>query len=605
MCGIVGAAGHAPVAGFLLQALARLEYRGYDSAGLATVETGRMHLLKQAGKIASLAKAAQRHPLPGHCGIAHTRWATHGEVNETNAHPHHSHNRLALAHNGIIENHAALREELQDAGYVFASRTDSEVIVHLVHSLLEQCGNLREALFTATGRLQGDYALAVIDRDAPGQLVAARRGSPLVVGLGEDEHFVCSDTLGLQGRTNRFLYLEQGDTVELTAQDCQVYDAGGKPVTREIVSIHEEAQNASRGQYAHFMQKEIFEQPEAVLPMLQRCLQDNAVASKSFGPEAEKLLPKTRAVHIVACGTSYHAGLVARHWFEELAGLPCTVEIASEYRYREIALLPDTLFIAISQSGETADTLAALRCAHELPYLGRLAICNVPRSSLVRESQLTLMTEAGTEIGVASTKAFSTQMVALLLLCLLLAQARESQAEHVSALQTLPGLLQHCLALDAGIREWAPGFRDCEHALFLGRGVHAPVMMEGALKLKELSYIHAQAYPAGELKHGPLALVEGDIPVVVSVPENRLREKVISNLEEVAARGGKLYILAEHNAGFERLGDANVLEIPTAPALLSPFTHTVALQLLAYHAAVTRGNNVDQPRNLAKSVTVE
>ena len=608
MCGIVGAAAQKPVASLLVEGLERLEYRGYDSAGIAVLEGERLHCVKRAGKVAELKAALEEEPLSGSCGIAHTRWATHGVPSAKNAHPHMSGVEIALVHNGIIENHAELREELQAAGYEFLSATDTEAAIHLVHYCRRETGSLEEAVRHAAARLKGTYALAVIASDEPGCIVAARSGSPLVIGLGQDEHFLASDASALRSLTDRFVYLEEGDFAQITAASCVIRDAAGNAVHREAVHESDTAGTADKGRFHHFMQKEIFEQPDAIRTILQRRLDGEHIAAEAFGPQTTQLLRQVRAVRITACGTSYHAGLVACYWIEALAGIPCTVEVASEYRYREVAVAPGTLFVAISQSGETADTLAALRRARAAGYLGNLGICNVHHSTLVRESQLVLMTEAGVEIGVASTKAFTTQLVALLLLALALAQHRSGKAAaavEVPALQALPELLEQALALDGIIAERAQSLAQRDHALFLGRGVHYPVAMEGALKLKEISYIHAEAHPAGELKHGPLALVDESMPVVALLPDDRLREKVISNLEEVRARGGDIHIFAGPDMHLDGWMRARAIEVPAADEILSPIVYALPLQLLAYHVAVCKGTDVDQPRNLAKSVTVE
>ncbi|MBP8272428.1 MAG: glutamine--fructose-6-phosphate transaminase (isomerizing), partial [Sphaerotilus sp.] len=550
-------------------------------------------------------------PLAGDCGIAHTRWATHGVPNTLNAHPHLSGASIALVHNGIIENHEELREELQAAGYVFLSDTDTEVMVHLVHRLTTECMDLFEAVRAAVRRLRGAFAIAVLRAEEPGVIVGARAGSPLVLGIGFDEHYLASDIHPLLAVTNRFVYLDEGDVVRLDTTGYQIHDRDDRPVERPVTEADLAADAVQRGTYRHYMQKEIFDQPRAVAETLEGRIGADHVLPNIFGVGADDLLRQVRQVHIVACGTSYHAGLVARYQMEELAGIPCTVEVASEYRYRSPVVPADTMFVAISQSGETADTLAALRHAKASGYLATLAICNVPASSIVREAGLVLMTRAGLEIGVASTKAFTTQLVALQLLVLELAQlggrvGREQLAAWVRELHQLPERIGQALLLDARIEQLAEHFVEKHHALFLGRGSHYPIAMEGALKLKEISYIHAEAYPAGELKHGPLALVDHDMPVVAVAPNNRLLEKLISNIEEVRARGGEMFVIADAQAlsSFkERHG--LVIELDTGGPLLAPVVLTVPLQLLAYHVAVLRGTDVDQPRNLAKSVTVE
>ncbi len=608
MCGIVAAAARKPIISLLVRGLLRLEYRGYDSAGIAVLEEGHLRCVKRAGKISELRAALEAEPLSGSCGIAHTRWATHGMPSAENAHPHLSGGDIALVHNGIIENHAALREELQAAGYEFFSATDTEAVVHLVHHCRKETGSLGEAVRRAAGRLEGTYALAVIARDEPERIIAARSGSPLVIGLGEGENFLASDAVALRSFTDRFIYLEEGDCAEITPDSCVVQDLAGKTVKRATVRESDADDTADKGRFRHFMQKEIFEQPSAVQTILQCCLDGGRISAEAFGPQTAQLLSQVQTVHIAACGTSYHAGLVARYWIESLAKIPCTVEVASEYRYRDVAVPPGALFVVISQSGETADTLAALRRAQAAGYLGSLGICNVHHSSLVRESKLVLMTEAGQEIGVASTKAFTTQLVALLLLALTLAGQQNGGSAPPALmlmLQGLPQLLEQTLALDEAIRERAERLVERHHALFLGRGVHYPVVMEGALKLKEISYIHAEAYPAGELKHGPLALVDERMPVVALLPDNSLREKVISNLEEVHARGGDIHIFADPGMHLDGWMKAAAIEVPAADEMLSPIVYALPLQLLAYHVAVLKGTDVDQPRNLAKSVTVE
>ena len=608
MCGIVAAAAREPVASMLVGGLLRLEYRGYDSAGIAVLEDGRLRCIKRAGKISELQAALKTEPLSASCGIAHTRWATHGMPSAENAHPHVSGDDVALVHNGIIENHATLRAELQAQGYVFRSETDTEAVAHLVHHCRKDASSLGEAVRHAVSRLEGAYALAIIAGDEPGRIIAARSGSPLVIGLGESMHFLASDASALRSFTHRFVYLEEGDCAEITPDGYVVQDVEGEIVEREIARESDADGVADKGQFSHFMQKEIFEQPSAVQTILQNCLDGEHIAAGAFGPGTAQLLRQVQAVHIAACGTSYHAGLVARYWIEHLAKIPCAVEVASEYRYRHVAVPPGTLFVVISQSGETADALAALRQAQAAGYLGSLGICNVHHSSLVRESKLVLMTEAGLEIGVASTKAFTTQLVALLLLALTLAQHRGGAAASpvpVSMLRELPALLKQALALDEAIHERAVRLQEQDHALFLGRGMHYPVAMEGALKLKEISYIHAEAYPAGELKHGPLALVDKKMPVVALLPANSLREKVISNLEEVHARGGDIHIFANPGVRLDDWMQAETVEVPVAHEMLSPIVYALPLQLLAYHVAVLKGTDVDQPRNLAKSVTVE
>ena len=611
MCGIVGAIAERNIMTILIAGLKRLEYRGYDSAGVAVIDNaGQLERRRRSGKIAELEKALQDEPLSGRLGIAHTRWATHGAPFERNAHPHFSGNELAVVHNGIIENHVQLRERLQGLGYLFTSETDTEVIVHLLHHKLEQVVDLTAALKEAIGELHGAYGLAVISTHQPDRLLAARSGSPLVIGLGHGENFLASDQLALRQVTDRFIYLEEGDIAEIRRDQVQIWDAAGKPVQREAVQYHEGAEAADKGAYRHFMLKEIHEQPTVVQRTLEGRLAANHVLVQAFGPQAAELFAKVRNVQIVACGTSFHAGMVARYWIEALAGIPCQVEVASEFRYRKVVVQPDSLFVSISQSGETADTLAALRNAKVLGYLASLAICNVGTSSLVRESDLCLLTKAGPEIGVASTKAFTTQLVGLLLLTLALGQARSSlaqgqEAELVEELRRLPTRLGEALAMDATIEKIAEFFADKNHCLFLGRGAQYPVAMEGALKLKEISYIHAEAYPAGELKHGPLALVDADMPVVTVAPNNELLEKLKSNLQEVRARGGELIVFADGEAGIHNGAGTQLVKMPHIHDVLAPILYTVPLQLLSYYVAVLKGTDVDQPRNLAKSVTVE
>ncbi|TAM13011.1 MAG: glutamine--fructose-6-phosphate transaminase (isomerizing) [Nevskiaceae bacterium] len=614
MCGIVGAVADRDVTPMLLEGLQRLEYRGYDSAGIALIIGGRLQVQRAVGKVAQLVERLNEQPISGTVGIAHSRWATHGGVTEANAHPHVSPStaapRIAVVHNGIVENYAELREQLIAQGYVFASETDTEVIAHLVHAQLAGGLSLADAVRAAMHRLEGAYAIVVVDAQAPDRFVAARVASPLVVGLGEQANYVASDVQALLPQTHRFIFLQEGDVAEITVGEAHITDVEGKVVQREETVSGLSAGTVERGSFRHFMLKEIHEQPHAVADTLSERLSARHVLGAAFGARAHELLPQVRAVHIVACGTSYHAGLVARYYLEQWARVQCTVEVASEYRYRKPVVAPGTLFVAISQSGETADTLAAMRAARERGYLATLVICNVPESSLVREADLHLMTRAGPEIGVASTKAFTTQLVGLALLGLALAQARQIDerlvALAVRQLRRLPEMLERTLALDAPIRRWAEEFVDKRHALFLGRGASYPIALEGALKLKEISYIHAEAYAAGELKHGPLALVDADMPVVAVAPNDALIDKLRSNLQEVRARGGKLYVLADPCTGYSSGDGIEVLAMPERVAPLQvPIVYTLPLQLLAYHVAVMRGTDVDQPRNLAKSVTVE
>ncbi|UVN44416.1 glutamine--fructose-6-phosphate transaminase (isomerizing) [Pseudomonas mosselii] len=611
MCGIVGAVAERNITAILIEGLKRLEYRGYDSAGLAVLnQQGALERRRRIGKVSELEGAVTADPLAGQLGIAHTRWATHGAPTENNAHPHFSGHDVAVVHNGIIENHEELREELRGLGYAFVSQTDTEVIVHLIHHLLKDIPDLTDALKVAVKRLHGAYGLAVISASQPDRLVVARSGSPLVIGLGLGENFLASDQLALRQVTDRFMYLEEGDIAEIRRDQVQIWDQSGHAVQRETVQYHEGAEAAEKGNYRHFMLKEIHEQPTVVQRTLEGRLGKDHVMVQAFGPQAAELFAKVRNVQIVACGTSYHAGMVARYWLESLAGIPCQVEVASEFRYRKVVVQPDTLFVSISQSGETADTLAALRNAKELGFLGSLAICNKGISSLVRESDLTLLTLAGPEIGVASTKAFTTQLVSLMLLTLALGHVRGTleagvEAELVDELRRLPARLSEALAMDGVVEKIAELFADKHHTLFLGRGAQYPVAMEGALKLKEISYIHAEAYPAGELKHGPLALVDNDMPVVTVAPNNELLEKLKSNLQEVRARGGELVVFADEQAGMSNGEGTHVINVPHINDALAPILYTVPLQLLSYYVAVLKGTDVDQPRNLAKSVTVE
>ncbi|MBS0381936.1 MAG: glutamine--fructose-6-phosphate transaminase (isomerizing) [Proteobacteria bacterium] len=610
MCGIVAACTQRDAIPILLAGLHALEYRGYDSAGLAVLDQDGLKRLRTPGKVANLDALYQASGLHGRTGIAHTRWATHGAPTEANAHPHVSNDTVAVVHNGIIENHAELRSELQAAGYTFTSETDTEVIAHLVHKLMAEGLDLRAAVTEATHRLRGAYAIAVLHRDQPGRVVGARRGSPLCVGIGIGEHFLGSDVQALIQVTNRIVYLDEGDIVEITPDSLSVHDSSGREVTRKVRESDLSRDAVERGEFRHYMLKEIFEQPTAIANTLEGRIADGRILPNIFGVDADQLLRKVQRVHIIACGTSYHAGMVARYWLEGIAGIPCSVEVASEYRYRHVVVPPDTLFLAISQSGETADTLAALRDGRASGYLGSFAICNVPESSLVRESDLALMTRAGPEIGVASTKAFTTQLSALALLTLELARIRgvaaDKLAELVGELTTLPQRINDALRLEPAIAKLAEAFVDKHHALFLGRGAQYPVAMEGALKLKEISYIHAEAYPAGELKHGPLALVDEDMPVIAVAPNNQLLEKLKSNLEEVRARGGQLYVFADADADLSLNGNrGQLMKVDAGGNFIAPAVFTVPLQLLAYHVAVLRGTDVDQPRNLAKSVTVE
>jgi glutamine---fructose-6-phosphate transaminase (isomerizing) len=611
MCGIVGAVADRNVPGILLEGLQRLEYRGYDSAGLAVVRPdGRgFDLRRKVGKVRQLADDVAARPALGHIGIAHTRWATHGVPSEANAHPHVSNDRVCLVHNGIIENHEVLRAELRGLGYAFQSETDSEVIVHLIDHFRTHGATTLDAVRQTLARLEGAYAIAVITSDDPDRIVAARMGSPLVVGVGIGEHFVASDPLALRPVTDRFVFLEEGDLVELTRDAFLVRDAAGARVDRPVQRLDLGRDDADRGNYRHYMQKEIHQQPAVIRDTLEGRLGRTRILEESLGLAARGIFDRARAVTLVACGTSYYAASVARYWIEELAGIPCQVEIASEFRYRKVVVLPDTLFVTISQSGETADTLAALRIARAAGYFATMTICNVPTSSLARESDLALMLQAGTEVGVASTKAFTAQLTNLLLLTIMLARRHgldaATEAEFVTALHGLDQAIEATLRLDSALHKLAERFVDCAHTLFLGRGTMYPIAMEGALKLKEISYIHAEGYPAGELKHGPLALVDESMPVIAVAPNDEVLEKLQSNLQEVRARGGELFVFADASLGLRSEPGVTVVALPAVHRILAPIVYVVPLQLLAYHVAVLKGTDVDQPRNLAKSVTVE
>jgi glutamine---fructose-6-phosphate transaminase (isomerizing) len=609
MCGIVGAAARRDIVPVLVEGLRRLEYRGYDSAGIAVLDDAKLKRLRAAGRVSELASQVDSQALSGMAGIAHTRWATHGAPTEANAHPHLS-GGLAVVHNGIIENYEQIRARLQKAGYAFASQTDTEVIAHLVVELRKSAPDLLGALVRAAAELEGAFAIALVSVDDPASVVVARRGPPLLLGLGKGENFAASDVSALVQVTRRVVYLENGDCAEIRPDGVRIVDAGGAPVQREAHLSELASEAAELGPYRHYMQKEILEQPGAVANTLELLGGANTVAPQLFGVAAAEAFARTTSLQIVACGTSYHAGLVARYWIEELAGVPCNVEIASEYRYR--VTVPDSsgLLVTISQSGETADTIAALQHAQSLGYRNALAICNSPESSLVRASNLRFMTRAGPEIGVASTKAFTTQLAALFLLALALAKARgrlEPQRERslLASARHLPAALAAIVAIEPRIEPWGRRFAAHQHALFLGRGIHYPIAMEGALKLKEISYIHAEAYAAGELKHGPLALVDRDMPVVAVAPSDALLEKLKSNLQEVRARGGELYVFADQQTRMEESEAVHVIRLTDHAGLLSPILHVVPLQMLAYHAALARGTDVDKPRNLAKSVTVE
>ncbi|MCG7599657.1 glutamine--fructose-6-phosphate transaminase (isomerizing) [Halomonas sp. McH1-25] len=611
MCGIVGAVAERNVQDILLEGLRRLEYRGYDSAGMAVLSRdARLNRQRAVGKVAALEACLDESPLIGTVGIAHTRWATHGRPNERNAHPHQSGESLAVVHNGIIENHEPLRTELEGQGYVFTSETDTEVVAHLLAREFNRSQDLLTAVQSAVAMLDGAYALAVMHKNQPEVIVGARKGSPLVVGVGIEEAFLASDPLALLPVTDRFIYLQEGDVVRLAkGGDIAIYEASGNAQTRPVQTFEHGDGAATKDGYRHFMLKEIHEQPQVIAATLEGRLTERHALVRSFGLEAEALFAQVRQIHIIACGTSYHAGLVARYWLEKYAGLPTQVEVASEYRYRQVVVPEGTLFVTLSQSGETADTLAALRFARDRGYVGSLAICNVPGSSLVRESDLTLLTQAGPEIGVASTKAFTTQLVGLMLLTLSLGRMRGMddalQARVVQALRELPQLMGQVLGLDGDIETLSMAFAEKHHALFLGRGAHYPIALEGALKLKEISYIHAEAYPAGELKHGPLALVDSEMPVISVAPNDELLEKLKSNLQEVRARGGELFVFADERVSLTETEGVRVLRLPHVDEALAPILYTLPLQLLSYHVAVLKGTDVDQPRNLAKSVTVE
>jgi glucosamine--fructose-6-phosphate aminotransferase (isomerizing) len=607
MCGIVGALAQRDVSSILLEGLYRLEYRGYDSAGMALIQDHRLERFRALGKVKEL-EARMPEEQAGHIGIAHTRWATHGAPSEINAHPHFSSDRIAVVHNGIIENYKGHRERLLKAGYEFSSETDSEVVAHLIDSHYQ--GDLFAAVKQAVDELEGAFALGIIAADDPDTLVACRRGNPLVVGIGIKENFVASDVSALLPVTNRFIYLEEGDYVVLNHHNYQVYDAAGRSKNPEIKVSELTSDSASKGNYRHYMLKEIHEQGHAIAECLEGRVSDGAVLDAVFGYEADAIFARVENIQIIACGTSYHAGMVARYWIEGLLDIPCQVEVASEFRYRKAVVPKNTLFVTLSQSGETADTLSALRSLKSPNYCGSLSICNAPESSLVRESNLVMMTRAGPEIGVASTKAFTTQLVAMLMLVVSLGNKQQRLDEEtiagiVSELNALPGQVDKLLKLDSQIEVIAEDFVDKQHAVFLGRGEHHPIAMEGALKLKEISYIHAEAYPAGELKHGPLALVDAQMPVIVVAPNDDLLEKLHSNMQEVKARGGKLYVFAHRGAQLDADSDDVVVEMDCDTRWVTPILSTIPLQLFSYHVAVLRGTDVDQPRNLAKSVTVE
>lgn len=610
MCGIVGAVAQRDVAEILINGLHRLEYRGYDSAGVAVInKQNELQRIRCLGKVKALDEAVSEKPLIGGTGIAHTRWATHGEPSETNAHPHSS-GTFAVVHNGIIENHEELRELLKSRGYVFLSQTDTEVIAHLVEWEMRSTDSLLEAVQKSVKQLTGAYGMVVMDSRHPEHLVAARSGSPLVIGLGIGENFLASDQLALLSVTRRFIFLEEGDIAEITRRTVDIYDTHGNKAKREIHESNLENDAAEKGKFRHFMQKEIYEQPTSLINTMEGRINHENVIVDSIGNGAKGILEKVEHIQIVACGTSYNAGMVARYWFESLAGVSCDVEIASEFRYRKFVTRPNSLLITLSQSGETADTLAALRLAKEKGYMAALTICNVAGSSLVRESDLAFMTRAGVEVGVASTKAFTTQLAALLMLVTALGKVKghisaEKEREIIKAMQSLPAEIEKALAFDTEIEALAEDFAEKHHALFLGRGAFYPIAVEASLKLKEISYIHAEAYAAGELKHGPLALIDADMPVIVVAPNNELLEKVKSNIEEVRARGGQLYVFADKEAGFTPSEGMKIITMPKVNDIVAPIFYTIPMQLLSYYVALIKGTDVDQPRNLAKSVTVE
>lgn len=610
MCGIVGAVAQRDVAEILINGLHRLEYRGYDSAGVAVInKQNELQRIRCLGKVKALDEAVSEKPLIGGTGIAHTRWATHGEPSETNAHPHAS-GTFAVVHNGIIENHEELRELLKSRGYVFLSQTDTEVIAHLVEWEMRSTDSLLEAVQKSVKQLTGAYGMVVMDSRNPEHLVAARSGSPLVIGLGIGENFLASDQLALLSVTRRFIFLEEGDIAEITRRTVDIYDTHGNKAKREIHESNLENDAAEKGKFRHFMQKEIYEQPTALINTMEGRINHENVIVDSIGNGAKDILEKVEHIQIVACGTSYNAGMVARYWFESLAGVSCDVEIASEFRYRKFVTRPNSLLITLSQSGETADTLAALRLAKEKGYMATLTICNVAGSSLVRESDLAFMTRAGVEVGVASTKAFTTQLAALLMLVTALGKVKghisaEKEREIIKAMQSLPAEIEKALAFDSEIEALAEDFAEKHHSLFLGRGEFYPIAVEASLKLKEISYIHAEAYAAGELKHGPLALIDADMPVIVVAPNNELLEKVKSNIEEVRARGGQLYVFADKEAGFTPSEGMKIITMPKVNDIVAPIFYTIPMQLLSYYVALIKGTDVDQPRNLAKSVTVE
>jgi glucosamine--fructose-6-phosphate aminotransferase (isomerizing) len=610
MCGIVGAVAQRDVADILVEGLKRLEYRGYDSAGIATIDQhNKLTSVKRLGKVQELDQALQETPLSGGTGIAHTRWATHGSPSEVNAHPHLSSGNIAVVHNGIIENHDELRKQLQGLGYEFISQTDTEVIGHLVHHELKTSDTLLAAVQKAVQQLEGAYGTVVMDSTDKDRIIVARSGSPLVIGYGLGENFIASDMMALLPVTRKFAFLEEGDVAEVTRFNVNIFDSNGEPIEREAKEASVNHDSGDKGEYRHYMLKETYEQPSAIRNTLEGRLLGTELNIETFGNGADDIFKNVEHVQIIACGTSYHSGMVARYWLEELAGISCNIEIASEFRYRKSFVPKNSMIVTLSQSGETADTLAALRLAKEIGYTSSLSICNVPGSSLVRESDLSFMTKAGAEIGVASTKAFTTQLVGLLMMTVAIGQhhgmSADKQAEITQSLMSLPAKLDEVLALASSIEDLAEDFADKNHALFLGRGDQYPIAMEGALKLKEISYIHAEAYAAGELKHGPLALIDAEMPVIVVAPKNDLIEKLKSNVEEVRARGGLMYVFADNDANFSSDDTCKVINVPVCDDIIAPIVYTLPLQLLSYYVAIIKGTDVDQPRNLAKSVTVE
>lgn len=609
MCGIVGAIAQRNVVPILLEGLKRLEYRGYDSAGLAIIENQSLCRKRAVGKVKGLEALINKEPIQGNIGIAHTRWATHGKPSTANAHPHVCREKVAVVHNGIIENHTHLRNIQQTNGHEFTSETDTEVIVNGIYDHLETSASLLDAVKQTIKKLEGAYALGVISKDYPDQLVACRKGSPLVIGVGIGEYFIASDVAALLPVTQRFIFLEEGDIAELSIEKLTIYDKDDNLVERPVKESQLKADSVDKGSYRHFMLKEIYDQPWAISETLEGRFIGNKLQENAFGHNAAEVFDQIKSIQILACGTSYHAGMVARYWFEKLARIPCNIEVASEFRYRHPVIAPDTLIVTISQSGETADTLAALQGAKKLGAKHSLTICNVPESSLVRESDLVLMTRAGPEIGVASTKAFTTQLSTLMLLVIAIGRrfclSNEMEQKITSELFSLPGKIEQVLRLDDQIKQLSEQFAEKEHALFLGRGTHYPIAMEGALKLKEISYIHAEAYPAGELKHGPLALIDADMPVITIAPNNSLLEKLKSNIQEVSARGGQLIVFMDEALAAENDENVQIIKIPSVENEIAPIIYTIPLQLLSYHVAVLKGTDVDQPRNLAKSVTVE